>query len=67
MTSDEQDQLFEPFFTTKPGKGSGLGLAGVRTMVEGAKGSVRVTSAPSSGTTVTLDLPAAVAADTGAG
>ncbi|MBK6517621.1 MAG: GAF domain-containing sensor histidine kinase [Polyangiaceae bacterium] len=67
MTSDEQDQLFQPFFTTKPGKGSGLGLAGVRTMVEGAKGSVRVTSAPSSGTTVTLDLPAAVAAETGAG
>lgn len=58
MTSDEQDRLFQPFYTTKPGKGSGLGLAGVRTIMEGVRGSVKVDSTPERGTTITLSFPA---------
>lgn len=58
MTSDQQDRLFQPFYTTKPGKGSGLGLAGVRTIMEGVRGSVNVTSSPERGTTITLSFPA---------
>jgi len=49
----------EPFFTTKPeGRGTGLGLATVRAMVEASGGQVLIDSAPGRGTAVTLLLPA---------
>lgn len=39
------DQIIEPFFTTKePGKGTGLGLAMVYSIIEEHKGSIRVES-----------------------
>jgi signal transduction histidine kinase/ActR/RegA family two-component response regulator len=57
------DRVFEPFFTTKPmGEGTGLGLAQVWAMCQRAGGSASITSAPGTGTTVTLRFPA-VAAD----
>jgi PAS domain S-box-containing protein len=59
---EQQAQIFDPFYTTKdPGKGTGLGLALVYTIMEDMNGSVQLESpiADSSrpGTRVTLELP----------
>ena len=54
-------RLFEPFFTTRRG-GSGLGLALARNIVEGLGGTIAVKSRVNSGTTVTIDMPAAAEA-----
>jgi len=57
-------RVFEPFFTTKPvGKGTGLGLAMVKTIVECCGGSVALVNTSEAGTTVGLGLPIASAAD----
>ena len=57
-----QDRMFEAFFTTKPdGRGSGLGLAVVRAIVDELGGGIQVTTAPGQGTTFTIDLPQAPA------
>lgn len=53
---DLQERLFEPFFTTRQ-EGTGLGLAIVRTVVQSYGGSIRVKSAPGSGSEFLLDLP----------
>jgi PAS domain S-box-containing protein len=59
MSAEARAHLFEPFFTTKPaGRGSGLGLAEVYGTVKAHRGAVKVESAPSQGTAVTLLLPA---------
>jgi len=52
-------QIFEPGFTTKEfGKGSGMGLAKVRSVAEGMfEGTVRVESEPGAGTTFIVVLP----------
>jgi signal transduction histidine kinase len=51
-------RVFDPFFTTKdPGRGTGLGLAVVRSVIDAAGGSVQVRSAPGQGTEVELRLP----------
>ncbi len=53
-------RMFEPFFTQKEvGKGTGLGLALVYSIVRRHGGTVRVRSAPGMGTTFTVDLPLA--------
>lgn len=52
--------MFEPYVTTKAaGKGSGLGLAVVRTVVDQLGGSVDVVTAPGEGTTFAITLPLA--------
>ncbi|HZE88948.1 MAG TPA: ATP-binding protein [Verrucomicrobiae bacterium] len=56
MPADLRDRVFEPFFTTKA-RGTGLGLPIVRSIIEAHHGTVRLTSAPGSGTTVTFTLP----------
>jgi signal transduction histidine kinase/CheY-like chemotaxis protein len=60
IPEDVRARLFEPFFTTKPaGRGTGLGLATSRAAVEEVGGRIDVESAPGSGATFTLSLPAA--------
>jgi signal transduction histidine kinase len=61
-------RLFDPAFTTKAaGKGTGLGLWIVRSLVEQAGGDVSVKSALGRGTVVTVELPARSAGEAAGG
>jgi nitrogen-specific signal transduction histidine kinase len=53
---DRLPKLFMPFFTTK-GKGSGLGLANAKKIVEHLHGSIELTSKPGEGTRFAVHLP----------
>jgi signal transduction histidine kinase/CheY-like chemotaxis protein len=58
MTPEVLSRIFEPFFTTRRrGRGTGLGLAMVRSIVDGHGGEVRCESMPGSGTVFTISLP----------
>jgi two-component system, cell cycle sensor histidine kinase and response regulator CckA len=58
MTEQVQAQIFEPFFSTKE-KGTGLGLAVVRQIVESFGGRVEVRSEPGRGSRFVVALPSA--------
>lgn len=58
MPPDILAQLFQPFFTTKPvGRGTGLGLATTKILVERAHGTISVHSEVGRGTTFEIRLP----------
>ena len=55
ISRDQQEHIFDPFFTTKE-RGTGLGLAVVRTLVESIGGEVAVTGCPGEGACFTVLL-----------
>ncbi|HEX3927080.1 MAG TPA: ATP-binding protein [Gemmatimonadales bacterium] len=60
MDAATLQRMFDPFFTTKPpGKGTGLGLAMVRGIMEQHGGFVRITSEVGRGTSARLCFPVA--------
>ena len=66
IASDKIPEIFEPFFTTKaPGKGTGLGLYNVKTIVNKMHGTIAVDSRIDKGTTFTLTFPNAEPAGQG--
>jgi signal transduction histidine kinase len=64
LAESVRERLFEPFVTTKEiGKGTGLGLAVCRGLVEGAGGLIGWDASFASGTRFVIELPLFVAAD----
>jgi len=57
MTPEVLERIRKPYFTTKEG-GTGLGVAVARGVIEQHGGRLEFKSAPGSGTTVSLQLPA---------
>lgn len=58
IAEDHLEALYSPDFTTKPvGKGTGLGLAMVKTTVDAYSGDIRVQSRKGEGTTFTVRIP----------
>jgi signal transduction histidine kinase len=57
IAPDAQKRLFEPFFSTKGQRGTGLGLAVTRKIVEEHKGAIEVISKVGQGTTFRVRLP----------
>jgi two-component system, NtrC family, sensor kinase len=58
ITKERQERIFEPFHTTKGTRGTGLGLAVTKRIVEEHRGRIRVESAEGQGATFRIILPA---------
>ena len=58
IAEEDLGRIFSPDFTTKPvGKGTGLGLASVKTMVDSYSGDIQVESKKGEGTTFIVRIP----------
>jgi len=57
MTEFTRRRIFERFFTTKSSKGTGLGLAVVKKIVDEHGGTIEVESAPERGSTFSIRIP----------
>jgi signal transduction histidine kinase len=58
ISQENLRKIFEPFFTTKPpGKGTGLGLYSVRSLVKQNGGQIFIHSVMGKGTTFHLEFP----------
>ncbi|MDA0787910.1 MAG: ATP-binding protein [Proteobacteria bacterium] len=58
MTQDQLKLIFDPFYTTKdPGKGTGLGLPIVSSILREHNGDIQIGSTGAEGTTVAITLP----------
>ena len=60
IEKDRLHRIFEPFYSSVKGdnsSGTGLGLAIVKSLVEGAKGKIKVTSKKGKGTSFTMHFP----------
>ncbi|MBG1267674.1 PAS domain S-box protein [Nostoc sp. WHI] len=65
MSPAVQERIFEPFFTTKEvGKGTGIGLSTVLSIIKNHGGFVNVYSQIGRGTQFTVYLPASISRDT---
>lgn len=65
IDGDTLAKVFDEYFTTKPaGKGTGLGLALSRELIQDAGGSLTLDSAPGKGTTARILLPLHITAGT---
>ncbi|MDR1241924.1 MAG: PAS domain-containing sensor histidine kinase [Deltaproteobacteria bacterium] len=62
IAREQQDKIFSPFYSTK-GKGAGLGLAMTKKYIEEMGGQLCLQSAPGQGTTLTIRLQPALAAE----
>jgi two-component system sensor kinase FixL len=60
IPADVREKIFIPFFTTKA-RGTGLGLATAKRLIEAHRGSISVACPPEGGTTVTVHLPTQIA------
>ncbi len=56
IKKENKDSIFDPFYTTKK-NGTGLGLASVCRIIENHKGTIKVQSKESEGSSITLQLP----------
>ena len=59
ITTEELNNIFEAFHSSKGQRGTGLGLAVVKKVVEEHRGQVDVASSPGEGTTFTVRIPTA--------
>ena len=58
VAPENHERIFRPFFTTRE-RGTGLGLANVRKIIEAHGGTVELESAPGRGAAFTVLLPPA--------
>jgi two-component system sensor kinase FixL len=61
IAADLREKIFMPFFTTKS-RGSGLGLATAKRLLEAQNGRISIACPPAGGTTVTVIVPVASSA-----
>lgn len=57
IAADKLDQIFTPFFSAKGQRGTGLGLAVVKKIIQEHHGTIDVASTIAEGTTFTIKLP----------